>query len=123
MKQSNTIKYPVTFSDIFKLPLHNAGGNVRDFYNKHAFQFVNMTKEEQRLILAIINGEKTFKNIEGNYYHAGGAIFTKDKDIEVIRFRGWHWLSDTLPYFSNGTFAEHKQHMIADFVINQLNNQ
>lgn len=113
-----------TFRDLYSFPLHTTihGFEVYDDEGTFVFQFdYEIEKEEQKHILAVINGGKDTRRSKDKYYHKYGDIFTKEDHVQTITIRGWGRLTSPHWYNLIDEEAMNVQDTFAEYIVKQLN--
>jgi len=113
-----------TFKDIYKFPLHLAkyGSWVWDDNDQFVFQFEFEDKEKRKLLLDVINREKTLTNKELSFSHEKGYILDNNS-IEVLLIRGWGNLTGQGAHNLEAEEAANIQDTFADYIVKRLNKR
>lgn len=113
-------KLTMTFRDIYTLPLIEEEIRVLDSKGQWVLDFTFWDKEKQKLLLDVINGEKTLENKALSFHRDNGYI-CDSKGNRYILIRGWsnligkHGLSDEQ--------AGEVQDSLAEYIVEQLNRR
>lgn len=119
----------VSFTDIYELPLHQARYStwVRDAKDNFVFQFqwFEDSREQQTLIIQILNGEITDYKRQNLIHRDGEILLLKDakgviKEVPLMLIRGWGNLTGSGSYNMPSEYACKIQDSFAEFIISKL---
>ena len=113
-----------TFRDVYSFPFELLEGSswVDDNEGIFIFQFLNISDILKVKLLDVINGFEELTREDLTFSHENGII-TSSNGIDVIRIRGWGYLTGSGGLNLSGEEASNIQDTLVDFIIERLNKR